>query len=220
VPAFFLSAAECSRAEFAQFLAELKQATAGIEDRQQRLNKVAARFPGVGLDAERLQSLLERDVSRDVDKTPMDNLTWYSAAAFAAWYGRTLPTPPEWALAAFGDGNKHEFPWGNGWSTDPQQRNPSNQQMADVDSGGLSWRQADGVRLHHLAGNVAEWLFAAPQDTTAAVAGGRYNDNSESSVREQAAGKELKVDKTDARRGFGFRTALRPRSFPGLDWPK
>ncbi len=220
VPAFFLASSECSRAEFAQFLTELRQAVAGIEDRQQRLDKVAARFPGVGLDAERLQSLIERDLSRAVDKTPMENMTWYSAAAFAAWYGRTLPSMPEWSLAAFGDGNKFEFPWGNGWSTDAAQRNPSNQQMADVDSGGLSWRQADGVRLHHLAGNVAEWLFADAKDASAGVAGGRYNDNNDTNAREQAAGKELKVDKTDARRGVGFRTALRPRAFFGADWPK
>ena len=76
------------------------------------------------------------------------------------------------------------------------------------------------MRIHHLAGNVAEWLAADAAATAAALAGGRYNDNSESNVREQARGVLLRVDKVDTRRGFGFRTALRIREFPGLDWPR
>lgn len=216
--AFFLAPTECSREEFARFVAELRQTVAGAADPAARWQRVAGRLAGTGLDADRLQALLDRDVR--ADKLPIDNVTWYAAAACARWQGRALPTAAEWSLAAFGEGGRFEFPWGNGWSNDAERRNPSNQALAEVDAGGLSWRSADGVRVHHLAGNVAEWLAADEAARTAPVAGGRYNDNSDTSVREQAAGRLLEADKADARRGFGFRTVLRPRGFPGLDWPR
>ena len=76
------------------------------------------------------------------------------------------------------------------------------------------------MKLHHLAGNVAEWLAADAGATTAQLAGGRYNDTSETKAREQAEGKLLDSDKSDARRGFGCRVVLRVQGFPGLDWPR
>ena len=214
---FFMAATECSRGEFAQFLTDLRAAVAGLTDAQQRFDAVAPRLPGIAMTPDRLRELLERE-GRD-ERLPIDNIPWHAAAACAVWSGRALPTAEEWSLAAFGEGGKVEFPWGNGWSNDPQQRNPSNQKLVDVDAGGLSWRAAEGARLHHLAGNVAEWLAADAGARQASLAGGRYTD-SDRSMREQAAGKLLESDKTDARRGFGFRTVLRPRTFPGLEWPR
>jgi formylglycine-generating enzyme required for sulfatase activity/tRNA A-37 threonylcarbamoyl transferase component Bud32 len=216
VTAFFLSATECSRAEFAAFLAELRAAVAGIDDRQQRWAKVASRFDGIGLNEARLQELLEREITRDLDKTPMDSLDWYGAAAYAAWYRRVLPTAAEWSLAAFGDNKRYEYPWGNDWAMDPQQRNPSNTELADVDAGGLSWRQADGVKLHHLGGNVAEWLAVDAKATQAGQIGGRYKDTN----RDLYRGEIVTYPKDDRRPGVGCRTALRLRDFPGLDWPR
>ncbi len=218
VDSFFLASTECSRAEFAQFLTDLRAAVADATDPQQRFDAVSTRLQGTGMNPDRLQELLDREVR--ADKTPVDNVTWYAAAAYAAWYGRALPTASEWAVAAFGDGGQYAFPWGNEWSNEPQHRNPSNQKLADVDAGGLSWRQADGVRLHHLAGNVAEWLAADAGSRSASLAGGRYTDTSDTSIREQATGRTVEAEKADARRGFGFRTVLRPRSFPGLQWPR
>ncbi len=218
VESFFLAATECSGEEFARFQAELRDAVAGRADAQQRFAAVESRFPGIGMTPDRLQELLDFR-ARD-NKLPVENVTWHGAAACALWHGRALPTAAEWSLAAFGDGGKHEFPWGNGWSNDRQQRNPSDQSAAEVADGGLSWRQADGLRIHHLGGTVAEWLAAEAGARVAFLAGGRYSDRSDSSVKEQAGGRLFEADKGDGRKGFGFRTVLRPRQFPGLDWPK
>ena len=220
VSSFFLSATECSYAEYTQFLKELKAEVAGIADRQQRLEKVAAKLFGAELTADRLQELLDSDPRKQPDKMPIDKVTWYGAAACAAWNGRALPTLAEWSLAAFGDGNRSRFPWGPEPSNDPQKRNPNPEKFAEVDMGGLSWRLSDNVRIYHLGGNVAEWLATAPGATSAMVAGGRANDRSEANAREQAEGKPLPAEKNDNRAGFGFRTVLRPRSFPGLQWPR
>ncbi len=214
--AFYLSPTECSRAEFAQFLADLRIA-AGSGDDAARFAAVASRLEGSGMNAGRLRDLLMLDVKSD--KQPIGSVSWYSAAAFAAWYGKALPTHAEWLLAALGDGGKYEFPWGNGWSTESSKRN-TREWLVDVEQGGLSWREADGVRIHHLAGNVAEWLAADPAAREATLAGGRFDDNSESSVKSQARGELYTEFKDDARRGFGFRTVLRPKSFRALEWPR
>jgi formylglycine-generating enzyme required for sulfatase activity len=220
VQAFFLAPTECSSGDFNKFLKELHAAVDNIKDPAAKLQAVAPRFVGADLNQERLQSLLDREQRRVSDKLPADKIDWHAAAAYCAWNGLALPTPAEWSLAAFGPGNRFAYPWGPEWSNDPQQRNTNNQKLAEVDAGGLSWRKADGKSmLHHLGGNVAEWLAAEPGATTAPQAGGRYND-SDSKAREAAGGVMSSFEKTDTRLGVGFRTALRPRTFIGQLWPR
>jgi tRNA A-37 threonylcarbamoyl transferase component Bud32 len=219
VEGFFLSATECSREQFAEFLAELRAAVEGAGSPAARLQSVEARLVGAEMTPDRLQALLEQD-SRGSERRPVDRVTWHEAAAYAAWRGQVLPTADEWTLAAFGDGRKYAFPWGAEWSNDPEQRNPSNRELADVDVGGLSWRKADGMRLHHLGGNVAEWLEGAVGEATAPLAGGRYNLRGERDAKEQAGGQFDMRFKADTMSGIGFRTALRLRNVPELAWPR
>ena len=218
VDAYFLAATECTRAEFVAFQTELRAKVQGLAEPQQRLAAVAGRFAGVGLTPELLQQLLTFEPPRGGDKTPVHRVTWHAAAAFAAWYGRALPTQGEWALAAFGDRNAREFPWGDDWASTSDKRNISDE-LVEVDAGGNSWRIADGVKLHHLAGNVAEWLAADAQSPSAALAGGRCSDATPS-AKEQARGNVVTRTKDDGQKAFGFRTVLRPRQFPPLQWPQ
>jgi formylglycine-generating enzyme required for sulfatase activity len=218
VDAFFVAANECSRAEFVAFQNELRAAVAGKTAPADRLAAVAQRLVGSGMTAERLQQLLDFEPPRGGDRTPVHRVTWFAAAAFAAWSGRTLPTHAEWALAAFGDNNANEFPWGAGWASSSDKRNISDD-VVDVDAGGNSWRVANGTRLHHLAGNVAEWLAADAPAAQANLAGGRFSDR-EASAKEQARGGLISAAKDDGQKGFGFRTVLRPRQFAPLQWPQ
>lgn len=218
VDAFFVAATECSRAEFVAFQTELRAAVAGKASPADRLASVAQRLVGSGMTTERLQDLLDFEPSRGGDRTPVHRVTWFAAAACAAWSGRALPTHAEWALAAFGDNNANEFPWGAGWASSSDKRNISDD-VVEVDAGGNSWRVANGTKLHHLAGNVAEWLAADAAAPQASLAGGRFSDR-EASAKEQARGGLINAAKDDGQKGFGFRTVLRPRQFAPLQWPQ
>jgi serine/threonine protein kinase/formylglycine-generating enzyme required for sulfatase activity len=218
VDAFFLAATECSRSEFAAFVNDVRaevQKIAGSD--KEKFEAVSWRFGGAGMTSDRLRDLLQRELHND--KLPIDSVSWHTAAACAAWTHRELPTADEWTLAAFGDGGAYEYPWGNGWSNEGSKRNPSNNTAADVDVGGLSWRSSGNLQIHHLAGNVAEWLAADANAREAQLAGGRYNDT-DANAKARAGGAFETNPKDDGRRGMGFRTVLRVRSFPGLDWPK
>jgi formylglycine-generating enzyme required for sulfatase activity len=217
VPAFFLSPTEVSRGEYGAFLTDLRALLDGVPAGS-RLAKVADRLGGVVANEERLQQLVEREWRRGNDKLPADRLTWTEAAAFAAFRGLSLPTRAEWCIAAFGN-DEYPWPWGREFSSDSDARNMNDRELAEVESGGHAWRRVDGRRLHHLAGNVAEWLQAPSAEPTAELAGGR-NTDSDAEVREYAGGAPMSADKEDGRAGFGLRTVLRPRSFPGIQWPR
>jgi formylglycine-generating enzyme required for sulfatase activity/tRNA A-37 threonylcarbamoyl transferase component Bud32 len=218
VPGFFLAATECSRREWKQFQAALKAAATGTTDAE-RHTAVAGRLTGSGLDAAGLAELLQDEPTGDDDQ-PIDRVTWREAMAWCRWHGKDLPTAAEWAVAAFGDGGGYQFPWGKEWSNDPQQRNPSSELLAKVADGGLSWRSAGGGKLHHLGGNVAEWLHAEPSAVVANAAGGRHNQPGRAAAEEAAMGRHEERQTDERLRGIGFRAVLRPRSFRALSWPR
>jgi formylglycine-generating enzyme required for sulfatase activity len=219
VDAFFLSGTECSRREFAAFVGELRNAAQGDTD-DARLASIQGRIDGSGLTARGLAQLLRFRPSGD-DQLPVDGVSWSQAMAFCRWNGKDLPKAAEWTLAAFGDGKKYTYPWGDGDGNDPQQRNTIHNSLVPVTSGGLSWRsQGRDARLHHLAGNVEEWLWAPVGDTRAQTAGGSCRLRWSATAREVASGKLDDHIKDQPPSFVGFRAVLRPREFPGLAWPR
>ena len=193
VEAFFVSATECSNQEFRRFVKEVNDVVAG-DTAEARFASVAARLEGSGMDSKRLDDMLRKS-GRSDDLRPV-NVSWFEAAAYCVWYGYSLPKREEWALAAFGDGNKYQFPWGNEDSMKPEMRSTSSRAV-DVNDGGLSWRASQGAKVHHLAGNAAEWLAADVADPNFGLqgecVGSGYKDRPTGRTTEDlAAGRTVK----------------------------
>ncbi|MBK8096555.1 MAG: protein kinase [Planctomycetes bacterium] len=218
VAAFFLGATEVSRREFGAFLARLEGETASLETWAARLTALNPRLGNVLPDAGKLQRLVEMRSRLTDTQEPVDNLSWFDAAAFAHSHGKTLPTAAEWQLAAFGPGGTNRYPWGQEWSDQADARNTSNLRLVEVDQGGLSWRRG-AVQLRHLAGNVAEWLATDPATGKSNLAGGHFKD-SDSDARRAAEGALRPAQLDQFRPGFGLRVALRPAAVFGSLWPK
>ncbi|HVS31360.1 MAG TPA: protein kinase [Thermoanaerobaculia bacterium] len=116
-----------------------------------------------------------------LENHPVTNVTWYEAAAFAAWKGKKLPTIYQWERAAR-DPVAHPtatalgtpFPWGVVTQGDDvtDRANFVGEGTVPVDSmpfGISPWG------AHHMAGNVAEWC-RNPKKPGFTVRGGAWND--------------------------------------------
>ena len=96
------------------------------------------------------------------DDYPVSGVSWYEAAAYADWAGKSLPTMYHWNQAAFTPASGEIIPLSNLGSDGP----------APVDS--LDAMHRYGVL--GLAGNVREWIFNATEDDQRFVLGGGWND--------------------------------------------
>ena len=86
----------------------------------------------------------------DKDNEPIVGVTWYEAAAYAAWTGKRLPTEAEWECAARGKTKDYIYPWGN--TPDIQKGNYSSFGIMPV----MSF-PPDETGLYDMAGNIWEW---------------------------------------------------------------
>ena len=156
-----------------------------------------------------------KEAPLDVD-SPVFNVDWFDAYAYAKWKGRRLPTEKEWEKAARGtDGRR--YPWGN--DEDAKRANSGSDFDADPKKGGDTdgfkrWSPVDrpegdvspfGIR--GMAGNVSEWTatFAPSEDGMAGqvpvVRGGNWGNPEHNITRRRAI-----LDPLQAQDTLGFRT--------------
>lgn len=103
---------------------------------------------------------------------PVTGVSWYEAAAYAAWAGKELPTLAQWWRAALGDADR-PYPWGSDHATLDQRSNFSMSGTTPVDrhTAGMSpWGAFD------MAGNVREWLRDEAEGTRHPAIGGSWQD--------------------------------------------
>ena len=85
---------------------------------------------------------------------PVVGVNWFDAKAYCEWEGKRLPTEAEWERAARGP-QGYKYPWGN--EIDPMKANYANRLKATLPVDSLP-EAASPFGLHHMAGNVFEWV--------------------------------------------------------------
>jgi len=113
-----------------------------------------------------------QDAKLDVN-SPVFNVDWYDAYAYAKWKGHRLPTEQEWEKAARG-ASGFKYPWGNEdqptWVNWGKDYNPDPKAGGEVD-GWDRWSPVDAMKkdkspygVMGMAGNVGEWTASFDVD--------------------------------------------------------
>jgi len=143
--AYFIDKYEVTAAQFAAFLNDVKT------------------FKEFYKDSKFGMLVLEKEFRprKGFESYPINNVTWFGAAAYCKWKNKRLPTEAEWEKAARGtEGNF--FPWGNDPIAPQKARYRQNwteeiahRVMVPVDS--LSEGKSP-FGLFNMLGNVKEWV--------------------------------------------------------------
>ncbi len=89
---------------------------------------------------------------------PMTMVTWFDAMAYAAHFGKAIPTRAQWARAAYGGrGASDQYPWGGDWQANACAcQEPTVAQVRSHEKD-VAWSGC-----YDMAGNVAEWTRTCP----------------------------------------------------------
>jgi len=184
VAGFFIDQCETSVKEFRAFLQD-----------PVRVKSLDARY-------RRMPSYVD---ARTPDDWPIEEVNYYQALACVRSLGKDLFTLAEWWLAAKGrleDGPHREFPCHPSDINDTGRPKP-------VDQGGECVNFQFPYAVHHLSGNVAEWVRADEGARRSQLLGGSYD----STKRYFSGEGRINMDLNDTRRGYGFRGVVRPGDF-------
>ena len=186
VGAFFLDRHEVTIGEYERFLAAARQdpdwmrwLPAGFRQQKKSPADLEPRdWAEILARARKQQPYQDQRISRD---TPVFNVDFASASAFAKWKGRRLPTLEEWLLAS-GAGNQ-KFPWGNESQPVPANLGTDREDQSRRDPGDSFFNAAPGESFpgdrgpyghFDLGGNLSEWALG-PFQTPVAL-GGNFTD--------------------------------------------
>lgn len=120
-------------------------------------------------------------VGEAYERYPVVNITYYDAQAYAAHYGKRIPTLAQWQRAALGSGAEPApYPWGEEW--DAEGCNCNSDALARVRSYPMDRTEAG---VYDMLGNVAEWTRTVANGndrspnfgTSLSVAGGHFAAN-------------------------------------------
>jgi formylglycine-generating enzyme required for sulfatase activity/CheY-like chemotaxis protein len=155
--------------------------------------------------------------------SPVFNVTWWDAYAYAGWAGRRLPTEEEWEKAACG-ANGLAYPWGNAF--DPKRVNSGADYIEDPNKPGLTgnvdgwywFSPVDAIKgdespfgVIGMAGNVYEWTASwDPSNTYPVIRGGSFRTPKDKTPPEEACKltrRNAEVYAENFAEFIGFRTA-------------
>lgn len=167
LPTFWISRDEVTISQYAEFLAALKkQPSVNVNHPDQPKTKMSHQPPkwAETYAAAKAGSTFNGQVMSL--NTPVTQVDWWDAYAFAKWKNQRLPTEEEWEKAARGDKGLL-FPWGDQPSKDKANLGD------DYDANGVKGGTKDGYNLwasidrqsadlspygiRDMAGNVSEW---------------------------------------------------------------
>ena len=187
VPAFFLDRHEVTIGDYEKFLAAMEddpQWIRFVPELYRTLKKSTADLQPRDWDeilrrARKQEPYQAQKITRD---TPVFNVDYPSAATYAAWKGRRLPTMEEWLRAASGD-DSSRFPWGKEADQAPANLGIRRDLPARSDPEDSFFNAAPGESFpgdkgpfghFDLGGNVSEWAVG-PFKRPVAM-GGNFTD--------------------------------------------
>jgi formylglycine-generating enzyme required for sulfatase activity len=167
LPDFWISRHEVTLGQYADFLAALKKTPSANYDHPDQPKAKASHIPPKWSDTYAAAKAGATFNGQPISlNTPVTQVDWWDAYAFAKWNGTRLPTEEEWEKSARGEKGLL-FPWGE--KPDRDKANLGD----DYDANGRNGGKTDGYNLfapadrackdvspygiHDMAGNVSEW---------------------------------------------------------------